>query len=136
MSTEDNKPKHPGSENLIPFSQRSEEEQRAMRVKGGKASGRARAEKRAMKDLLNLAFSRQIENKNTGEKKSAKEVTAIKMVDGCIKGDPKMIKLAMEITGEITKNVEVTGKDGKDLFAALSDAELMAQYEEMKRKTE
>lgn len=34
-----------GHDNLIPFNKRSEAEQRAIRQKGGKASGKARAEK-------------------------------------------------------------------------------------------
>ena len=34
-----------GHDNLIPFNKRSEDEQRAIRKKGGKASGKARAEK-------------------------------------------------------------------------------------------
>lgn len=35
----------PGQENLIPFDERTEEEQRELRRKGGKASGRARRKK-------------------------------------------------------------------------------------------
>lgn len=41
---------HPGSANLIPFSQRSEEEQRAIRSAGGKKSGEKRREKRTLKE--------------------------------------------------------------------------------------
>lgn len=43
---------HPGSENLIPFSQRSEEEQRAIRSAGGKKSGEKRREKRTLKERV------------------------------------------------------------------------------------
>lgn len=39
-------------ENLIPFDQRTENEQREIRSKGGKASGQSRREKKLFKDLF------------------------------------------------------------------------------------
>lgn len=120
--------------NLIPLNKQDPETKRAIQSKGGKECSRRKRERRAMKELLQLAFERQIENKNTGETKSAKEVTAIKLVDGCVRGDLKAISLAMELLGEKNRTVEVTGKDGKDIFEKLSDAELLAQYEDLKRK--
>lgn len=39
-------------ENLIPFDQRTESEQREIRSKGGKASGQSRREKKLFKDLF------------------------------------------------------------------------------------
>ena len=87
---------HKGYENLIPFDQRSEEEQRAMRVKGGKASGRKRREKREFKELIEMAFSTMVTNKQTGEQASRKEVSAIRLVEKCTNGDLKAIKLAAE----------------------------------------
>lgn len=49
--------KKDGTENLIPFDQRTEEEQRAIRVKGGKASGEARRKKRDAKSAARLILS-------------------------------------------------------------------------------
>lgn len=47
-------------ENLIPFSERTESEQRAIRSAGGKASGKARRERKKMREqaemLLSLPF--------------------------------------------------------------------------------
>jgi len=126
--------KHKGSENLIPFDKRSEEEQREMRVKGGKASGRKRREKRAFKELLEIAFSTTITNKQTGEQATRKEVSAIRLVEKCVNGDLKAMKLAAELMGEKVQKMEIQGKDGKDLFSKLSEDELRSQIEELDRK--
>lgn len=50
-STSDNKPKRHGMENLIPFTALTEEEQRQMAIKGGKASGEARRKKKHMREI-------------------------------------------------------------------------------------
>lgn len=125
---------HKGAENLIPFDQRSEEEQREMRVKGGKASGRKRREKREFKELIELAFSTMVTNKQTGEQASRKEVSAIRLVEKCTNGDLKAIKLAAELLGEKKNQVELQGKDGKDLFEKFSEDELRSQLAELDRK--
>lgn len=46
-----------GQENLIPFNERTEEEQREIARKGGIASGEARRRKREIKDSLDLLLS-------------------------------------------------------------------------------
>ena len=125
---------HKGSENLIPFDPRSEEEQREMRVKGGKASGRKRREKREFKELIELAFSTMVTNKQTGEQASRKEVSAIRLVEKCTNGDLKAIKLAAELLGEKKAQVELQGNDGKDLFEKFSEDELRSQLAELDRK--
>ena len=47
----DDKVKYDGRANLIPFNKLSEEEQKAIRSKGGKASGEARRKKRDMREV-------------------------------------------------------------------------------------
>lgn len=49
--------KRDGTANLKPFDQRTEEEQRAIRSKGGKASGEARRKKRDAKSAARLILS-------------------------------------------------------------------------------
>lgn len=46
-----------GQENLIPFNERTEEEQREIARKGGIASGEARRRKRDIKDSLDILLS-------------------------------------------------------------------------------
>lgn len=58
-----------GQENLIPFNERTEEEQREIARKGGIASGEARRRRREIKDsldlLLSLPFKIQANNADT-----------------------------------------------------------------------
>lgn len=52
-----------GRENLIPFNERTEEEQRKIATMGGKASGEARRRKRNMKDAIDLLLSQPFKYK-------------------------------------------------------------------------
>lgn len=49
-----------GTKNLIPFDERSEEEQKEIRKKGGIASGKARKEKADLRKLMELMLSDKI----------------------------------------------------------------------------
>lgn len=112
-------PKSDGYKNLRPQSEKTPEERQRIAQMGGKASGKRRREKRTLKDLLELAMGELIENKNTGEQKSRKEITCLVLADKCVRGDLKAIALAQSILGEEpSKKVEVTGKDGRDLIPA------------------
>lgn len=127
MPTED------GHKNLIPLNQRSEEEKRAIAKKGAEACNRKKREKKSMKDLLELAFSGMIRNRATGEEVSRKEATARVLVDKCVRGDLKAIELATTLLGEKKEQMELTGKNGKELIPAkrLSKQEAKALMEEM-----
>lgn len=127
-------PSEEGYKNLIPASKQSKEEARENGRKGGIASGKARREKRKFKELLELAFAQKIKNKDTGEERTKKEVTMIVLADKCIRGDLKAIELAQSMLGEASPNkVEITGKDGNDLFKArrLSKEEARELMEDM-----
>lgn len=47
----------PGEKNLIPFNERTEDEQRQIAAAGGRASGAARRRKRALKEAADLYLS-------------------------------------------------------------------------------
>ncbi len=53
-----------GEENLIPLNERTKEEQRVIAKMGGIASGKARKEKKMLKDLLEDALSKGTETDN------------------------------------------------------------------------
>lgn len=111
-------PKEDGFSNLRPLSERSPEEAKEVRSKGGKARARKIREQRTFKELLALALSMKVQNK-TGDVKTKKEVATILLADKCASGDLKAIALAQSMLGEeATKKLEVTGKDGKDLMPA------------------
>lgn len=54
---------HNGTENLIPITERSKEEARAISAKGGVNSGKARRKKKQLKQLLELALSQPMKGK-------------------------------------------------------------------------
>jgi len=56
------------NENLIPFNERTEEEQRELARMGGIASGEARRRKRDIKDTLDILLSKPFKLKNKGYK--------------------------------------------------------------------
>ena len=52
------------SDNLIPFSELTESEQRKIASKGGKSSGKARRRKKLMREQIELLFSLPIQDEN------------------------------------------------------------------------
>lgn len=103
-------------QNLIPNSMRSPTEVRENGRKGGINSGRARREKRTLRELIDLVLSQKIKNTETGEQATKKYVVAIKLCERAIKGDIKAIELLTKILGEQKEKVELTGKDGTPLY--------------------
>lgn len=80
--------KEAGYKNLIPLSQRSEEDQRKIQKMGGKQSGKVRAENKTFKELLKDAL--EVINTNaSGEQKTCKEIIVINLVKDAMKGDKK-----------------------------------------------
>lgn len=66
-----------GQENLIPFNERTEEEQRAIAKKGGIASGEARRRKRSIKDSLDILLSQPFKLKDKNGKDLKKQLQAL-----------------------------------------------------------
>lgn len=98
-------------------------EAREIGKKGGEASGRARREKRTMKQLLEIALSMMVTNKK-GETASRKEVIAIQLVNKAASGDLKAMDLLTKLIGEqiVRQETEVTVK--KDKYDDMSAEEL------------
>lgn len=101
--------------NLKPFDTLTESEQRAIAKKGGKASGEARRERKEMRELMTAALDGNV--KVDGKQVSAKEALAQRLIVDALNGDLHAIKYIIELIGEApAQRVEVTGKDGKDLY--------------------
>lgn len=64
-------------DNLIPFNERTEEEQRRIASMGGKASGEARKRKKTIKDTLDLLLSKPFKIENKSGKALRKQLEAI-----------------------------------------------------------
>ena len=110
-------------QNLKPNSERTPSERKKLASKAGKASGKARREKRTMKQLLEIALSLMVTNKK-GETASRKEVIAIQLVNRAASGDLKAIDLLTKLIGEqvVRQETQVTVK--KDKFDDMSAQEL------------
>ena len=98
-------------------------EAREIGKKGGEASGRARREKRTMKQLLEIALAMMVTNKK-GETASRKEVIAIQLVNKAASGDLKAMDLLTKLIGEqiVRQETELTVK--KDKYDDMSAEEL------------
>ena len=75
-------------QNLIPFtSDQDREEASKNGKKGGVASGKARREKRAFREILEDLLERQIEDKATGEMVTRKEAITTMLIANALKGN-------------------------------------------------
>ena len=115
-----------GTENLIPFNERTVEEQRKIQRKGGIASGKARREKADLKKKVNeiLAmdvFSPQL--KETLEEKglSATNQTAVVTVllQKALKGDMRAIELLAKMNGNEGTKDSLDKKEQKERVKAM-----------------
>lgn len=102
-------------QNLKPLNERTKSEQREIAKKGGKASGEARRERKEMRELVMAALDGNV--KVDGRQVSAKEAMVQRLLVDALNGDLHAIKYIVELIGESpAQKIEVTGKDGKDLY--------------------
>ena len=85
-----------GQENLIPMSERSKDEARAIGQKGGIASGQARREKATMKKTLEMLLEEKDSNGKT-----YRESTTLGLIEGAVKGNAMNYKTIVELLGEL-----------------------------------
>ena len=77
-------------ENLIPFNERTEEEQRAIARQGGIASGKARRERKTLKEELLLLL----------EKGDTQEKISLAMIKEALDGNTKAFEVIRDTIGE------------------------------------
>ena len=100
----------PNEKNLIPFDQRTEEEQRDIRSAGGKASGVSRRRKRSLKEAADLYLSLPVSDRRVWNKIARRGVdpedidNQMAMVIGltmaATAGDAKAAKVIVDLLGE------------------------------------
>ncbi len=112
-----------GEENLIPFDQRTEEEQRLIRQKGGKASAEARRKKKAMRESLEILLSMPLNKKKyyeideiesfaqlKGKNVSVETAILIKQVQKALSGDLSSAEFLRDTSGQKpTNDLNITG---------------------------
>lgn len=85
-------------ENLIPFNELTEKEQRALAKKGGIASGKSRKEKKLLKD--ELAILMETINKDG---KTYQELISTALVKEALKGNTKAYEIIRDTMGQKPK---------------------------------
>lgn len=127
--------KEDGYKNIRP--PRSSEEARENGKKGGIASGKARLAKKTAREYAIAALEGVVKGKD-GTKTTVKDVMIQKLIAKAVsESDLNAIKYIVELIGEAaSQKIEVTGKDGKDLFKNKTDEELEAEIAELIRKLE
>ena len=104
----------PNEKNLIPFDQRTEEEQRDIRSAGGKASGVSRRRKRSLKEAADLYLSLPVSDRRVWNKIARRGVdpddidNQMAMVIGltlaATAGDARAGRLIVDLLGEEGKD--------------------------------
>lgn len=113
-------------ENLIPTNRRSKEEARELGRKGGIASGEARREKRAMRELLEIALAAKCARGDITNKEESAAQLAKKMAEG----DLKAIEVGLKVIGEYEQKVKVEG-DMRSVQVIVEDAETARKLSEI-----
>ena len=114
-------------QNLIPFSERTESEQREIRSSGGIASGTARRRKRSLKEAADLYLSLPVSDKRVWNRLSRQYVepedidNQMAVIAGlskaAAKGDAKAAKVLFDLLGNDTDDA----KPGKDILTSIND---------------
>ena len=100
----------PGEKNLIPFNERTEDEQRKIQSAGGRASGAARRRKRALKEAADLYLSLPVADRRKWNALARRGVdpedidnqmaVIIGLTDAAAGGDARAGRLLVDILGE------------------------------------
>lgn len=114
------------NENLIPFNERTEEEQRKIQRKGGIASGKARREKADLKKKVNQilemdVFSPQLKEALEEKGLSATNQTAIavQLLQQALKGNMRAIELFAKLNSNEGTKDNLDKKEQKERIKAM-----------------
>lgn len=100
-----------GEQNLIPFDQRTEAEQKAIRTAGGIASGAARRRKRSLREAADLYLSLPVSDRRRWNKIARKGVDPedvdnqmamiIGLTEAATQGDARAAKIIVDLLGDV-----------------------------------
>lgn len=109
-----------GYKNLIPVTERTKEEQREIQRKGGIASGKARRQKRRLKEIADIMLEMTIGEGRLSDLENIKEITEVAdkkittadamvfaQIQKALKGDNKSFELIRDLVGENPANQTV-----------------------------
>ena len=87
------------NKNLNPFGTLTEEEQRKISSKGGKASVEARRNKKLLRDCLEILLEKEMQGKK-GEKMTGAEALSAKLFAEAMKGNVKAFEVLRDTVGQ------------------------------------
>ena len=117
------------NENLIPMSERSQSEAREFGKKGGIASGEARRQKKAMREVLEVALEMPHVDMLSGERKTKAEAVVSSLIQKAIDGDTSAARLIIQsIYGLPTATVAVEAEIDPEVRAHV-EAVLAGDYD-------
>lgn len=118
--------------NLIPFTERTESEQRKIAHKGGKASGIARRRKRSMREAADLYLSLPVTDGRRAGKLRRRQIDPedidnqmlmiVGLVDAAATGDARAARVVLDMLGDDPGQV-TTDAPLSALYAALESEE-------------
>lgn len=113
-------------ENLIPFNERTEEEQRKIQRKGGIASGKARRKKADLKKAINLILSSTVSNEQLGSilrglgyEDTNEMAIGFITLQKALKGDMRAIELLAKMNGNEGTKDALDKKEQKERIKAM-----------------
>lgn len=122
--------------NLIPNSARTPKERRDNASKAGKASGKARKERKLLRDAFAALLSGKVPDENNPHRKiTGAEKVAFAIYDKAAAGEVKAARLMAEITGEYKQEIsqeihaEVETPDMRKGMTRAEARELLRQIE-------
>lgn len=118
------------NENLIPFSERTESEQREIRSKGGKQSAKNRREQKAYRDMAKAMLSATITDENILNELKAyglsetdvKAYTLLGMIKASGNGSHNAFDRLMMLVGEETQATTSEQEKQANLLKAIQEA--------------
>lgn len=119
-------------QNLNPFGTLTEDEQREISSKGGKASGEARRKKKLLRECLEILLEKEITDKK-GETMSGAEALSTKLFAEAMKGNVKAFEVLRDTAGQ--KPVEKVQMNA-DVNIAESAERLSNMFEQIKDEQE
>lgn len=98
----------PGQENLIPMSERSKEEVRAIARKGGINSGETRRKKKTMRETLEMMLEEVADIEGNKNKLTYRELATLGLLKGAVVGNNANYKTILETIGELQEGQTTT----------------------------
>ncbi len=122
----------PKNENLIPFNERTKDEQRRIATAGGIASGAARRRKRSLKEAADLYLSLPVSDKRRWNKVARRYIDPedidnqmamiIGLADAATAGDARAARVIVELLGSDDAGDDDQLRRAKEILGGCDDA--------------